>query len=674
MLCSMLGKVDTDKCEASCLVVGAADPALYDVFKVMPFNLVPVSFGHDVWGLDHLLRTVIMKEFDMFVTVGIDIWRFGPIMENLRKALTKQNVPWVGILPYDIDRENKETFDLMKAVDIPCIYSEFGFSVVDGNVKNARYYRPDLFGKGMYQPIPKEMSTEFYNAHFSSLPNDSFIFGFVGNNQVRKEPHKVLKAFLKVQKILEGKRNVGLYMHTEVNGIYNLQHLGQGWGVDKPETIILKRQDNKYSIHDMVHAYNAMDCLVLPSLTEGLSWTPLEAMLCKTMVLVTDTTAHKELVKDERCLVPCTETVMLPTQAINANSHIEAKGCTVDDLVEHMLYIVNMGEEEKNTIIEENHGHAKKWLEGIDNIADVISDTFEMLDKAGSLSQDEKRNGKVLIMQHSSGGDVLMMTRCFKGIKERHPDMELDFMTMPQYIDMVIDNPYIDNIIPWDEQLQADYTYSYNPHGERILPGHWGRNSNSILADFYWKVLKVEPDKFGLQMDTLPEWVEETLVTKVLPICIVHTTGGDAEFRTYKYMPEVCDMLDGRFYTIQMGGPDDYPAAADLDLRGQLSYRQEAYLMSKATLAITVDSFQSHLAGAMGISQIALYGSGNAAVCQPKQVEGTLKALSPDYIRHCKGLGPCSASVRDCPIPCTGLHDPKAIISAIDEIESNGGL
>jgi hypothetical protein len=46
--------------------------------------------------------------------------------------------------------------------------------------------------------------------------------------------------------------------------------------------------------------------------------------------------------------------------------------------------------------------------------------------------------------------------------------------------------------------------------------------------------------------------------------------------------------------------------------------------------------------------------------------------MVPDYVEDCKGLGPCSASVRDCPAPCTGKHDPRDIIDMIDSIEMIG--
>ena len=134
-------------------------------------------------------------------------------------------------------------------------------------------------------------------------------------------------------------------------------------------------------------------------------------------------------------------------------------------------------------------------------------------------------------------------------------------------------------------------------------------------------------------------------------------------------MKDVCEGIRGRYFTIQLGGKDDYPAGADLDLRGKLSFRESAWVMSKAKIAITVDSFISHLAGALGISQICLFGSGNHFVVRPNQVKGKLICLVPDYIRHCIGLGPCSGSVRNCPAPCTGRHDPKIILEKIKEIE-----
>jgi len=676
MMCALLSQIDPNKYEVVCLLAGNSDPILYDVFKVMPFNLVSVSTGGDTWGLDYLMKVVMNKQYDMFITVGIDIWRLEQVIEPLRKELTNRGVPWIGIMPYDIPSKNSEFLNLMDAVDIKCIYSQFGYTIVNKHLKNVKYYRPKLMGSYLYQKLPDAVSAGFYNTHLTSLPTESFVFGFVGNNQIRKEPYKVLKAFLNAQKILEGKREIGLYMHTESTGAYNLKRLGNEWGVDKPSSIVFKAPGVKYNIQDMISMYNGIDCLVLPSTYEGLSWTPIEAMLCETLVLLSDNTAHTELVNDDELLIPCKESVMVPVGSSSKFTHIESLGATVEDITDYMVNIVMMDDNKRADIISRNKAFADDWVNGCHDVSDVIQETFHIIEEqkkkaVADVPEVLDKQNRILFIQRSAGGDVLMTTLCFKGLKERHPGMALDYMTEPQYMNIVEDNPYIDTVLPYSPELAEGYRVVYNPHEERILPGSWGRNSNSILTDFYWKLLMVEPDtQFGIVPDdNLPEWVTDS-IKQDKPLCIIHTTGGDPHFRTYKYMPDVCEIIENRYYTIQMGGADDYPAAAELDLRGQLSYRQEAYIMSKASLAITVDSFMAHLAGAMGVSQIALYGSGNAAVCRPKQLGGNLITLEPDYIKYCPGLGPCSASIRNCPVPCTGLHDPKRIISAIDEIES----
>ncbi len=152
------------------------------------------------------------------------------------------------------------------------------------------------------------------------------------------------------------------------------------------------------------------------------------------------------------------------------------------------------------------------------------------------------------------------------------------------------------------------------------------------------------------------------------PKGVVHTTGGDPHYRTYKFMADVCEGLKERYCTVQLGGENDYPAGAEVDARG-LTFKESAWIMNRAMLTVAVDSYITHLAGALGVSQVALFGSGNAVVVRPNQVRGMLICRSPDYATHCKGLGPCSANVRDCPVTCTGLHDPKDILADIKEVE-----
>jgi ADP-heptose:LPS heptosyltransferase len=261
-----------------------------------------------------------------------------------------------------------------------------------------------------------------------------------------------------------------------------------------------------------------------------------------------------------------------------------------------------------------------------------------------------------------------MTTRCLKGLKERYGDIPIDYMTSPQYMDIVQNNPLIDKVISWDEKLIKEYRYVVNPHGERIAPGHWGRNSNSLLADFYWKILQVEPTDAMIELKC-PENLSQEMINDLAehPFVVVHTTGGDPQFRTYEYMSDVCKGLKERGHkTVQLGGKNDCPAGADVDLRGKLSFRESAWVMDEASFAITVDSFISHLAGFLSVPQVCLFGSGNYNVVRP--IDHVI-CMTPDYVKYCKGLGPCSAAVRDCPVKCTGIHDPKDVLKEFDNLE-----
>jgi hypothetical protein len=522
---------------------------------------------------------------------------------------------------------------------------------------------------------------------FPTVPEDHLIFGFIGANQVRKDPQKAIKAFSIAKRVVP---NITLYLHSNMLGVYNLKQFCSDCGL-KENQVIVRREGNWNTLEGLVRVYNSLDCLLNSSLQEGLSWTLLEAMLCGTPFIATKNTAQTELIEGVGYGVDCNETAYMPLIGSEGESWFEAEACSAMDLANAIIDVAQ-SETLRKKMSADGLVKGKEWLEGVSNINDVLEEAL----KEPQPSKVKKKN-RILFAQHGAAGDVLMTTRCFKGLKERHGDLKLDFMTQEKYMDIVRGNPYISTIHAWDERLLSSYEFYYNPHSERILPGHWGRNANSILADFYWKILLLdEPDDFFIELKQ-PDIVREAhqmqfvkdyldgltyyepnsdgvlmpSVLTMLPICILHTTGGDPHFRTYRFMRDIHDALKDDYTTVQLGGVDDYPAWAHIDLRGKLTFREAAWVMSKATIAVTVDSFVSHLAGALGIPQVALYGSGNSAVCQPKQVGGKLITLSPDYIIDCPGLGPCSASVRDCPVPCTGRHTPESILEAINQIESD---
>ena len=665
MLNGIIDQLDLEKYEFAVFACTSIGCPVLSEYQLLEGGSNP----YDEYGGKQLITFLDKNKFDMVCFVGLDIWCYSKVFLDLIKLKNRDGWKWVSIFPYDVISIQKDWLCLFSPIDAPCVYSEYGYNLLKDYVPNLIYFRPPLYDADKFVAFSKENKYLLRDKLFENRINkDTFIFGFFGNNQFRKDPLRLIKAIFEIKKDIP---NIALYLHTNIKqGVYNIEQYIRDCGGQLGD-VLVKKQNFPYSTKAMIEAYNVVDCLVNVSLQEGLSWTILEAMLCGVPVVASYNTAHIELLSDGAGIgVPSSEIAYVPMLCANGSStFVESKACNYSSLVYAMKSII-INEDVRKNLKNKGLRKAKEWLEGVSSINDV----FEKVDSCviPVVKSREKINA-VLFAQHSSAGDVFMTTRCFRDIKKRHPDIPLIYMTQSKYKNIIEDNPFIDEIIDWDETKLQNYKFVYNPHGERILPGHWGRNSNSILADFYWKVLMInKPDDFYIRLKQPKIKTIESIVELEKPIAILHTTGGDVAYRAYKYMNDVHNGILDNYFTIQVGGKDDYPAGAGLDLRGRLSFQETAWVVSKAKIAVTVDSFISHLAGAQGISQVVLFGSGNYNVVKPLQVRGTLICRVIDYVKHCRGLGPCSASVRDCPIHCTGLHSPKDILDDINYIEEKG--
>lgn len=682
MLRGLLSNIDFQKFDVTAFVVNLIQPWEEPDASSLPYRIVTAADWRDPWGEKRLVQFLANAAFDVVLMVGLDIWRYPKARGYIQTIRDRKQFKWGWIFPYDLMTVRKDWLEWIKLLDFPCVYSLYGYELLEDHVENLSYFRPPLAEHELFRPLSPREKASKRTTLFPTISQDAVLFGFVGNNQIRKNPLRMLRAFAELAR---EHSNVFLNLHTDINDSgdgYNLYQYMLDLGLKTGQ--ILVKTDKLYTRQVMADIFGCLDCLVNCSMQEGLSWTPLESMLCGTPVIVSESTAHIELVEGAGWLVPANVVDYIPLSTGNGRSHIESRACAYEDILDAME---SMLEPDLRTIYAEDClARGQKWLKGVSDINALLHDMTER----SAVECPITPRKAVLFAQHSSAGDVFMTTRCFKGIKERHPDLPLVYMTSPQYMNIIEGNPYVEEVIPWDDKLLGQFEYTYNPHGDRIAPGHWGRNSNSLLSDFYWKILMVEPDNFFIHKKR-PEdlqgirffehrtlsngrWVADMQDVVVDKHCIVHTTGGDPAFRTYKYMADVCEGLRDRYVTIQVGGAKDYPAGADIDLRGKLTFQETAWLMDKAVLAVTVDSFVSHLAGALGVSQVCLFGSGNVFVVRPNQMKGELICLAPDYVRDCKGLGPCSASVRDCPTPCTSIHSPGDIMRAIHRIEQHGNV
>jgi len=60
---------------------------------------------------------------------------------------------------------------------------------------------------------------------------------------------------------------------------------------------------------------------------------------------------------------------------------------------------------------------------------------------------------KILFVMPESAGDVFLCTSLLRSLRETYPNYKLHFATKPQFQDILKDNPYIDEIVDYDPNM-----------------------------------------------------------------------------------------------------------------------------------------------------------------------------------------------------------------------------
>lgn len=651
MLSAILVQLNTDIYKPACFVSGSRTT---DPFITPRFNIISAEEPNDDFGSKKLLGILMSSHIDYLVMVGLDIWRYAHIFKQILAIKRKKSFCWIAIFPYDSFAIRKDWIEWINSVDIPCVYSQYGYDLLKDHVPNLRYYKPSMWsGDVVYEQYEPEKRTNIRHEYFKEVSDSQFVIGCVAQNQIRKDIPKLIGAFL-----LAKKENLDLvlYLHTEFDkGWYNLKQMALDMGA-KTGDIISKKQGVIYSEKQMVEVYNSIDCLVNCSAQEGLSWTVLQAMACGVPIIGSRTTSQTELIKGAGTLITPKEVTYIPVITKSGDSHINSLTCSTDDIKQAILDVagdVNLQNEMRKAGLK----RSKEWLSDVSDINDILELKQA---KPKSISKIEK----ILFAQHSAAGDVLMTTQCFKGIKERHKNMKLVYMTQRQFQDIVNDNPYVDEIIDWNENLLNEYEIVYNPHGEHILPG--GFNSLDVkLYSMYPYFCNVDADEM---------FIKEAKPDIELPkeYIIVHTTGGDPIYRTYPHMDMAVKNIS--LPVVQIGGGSDMVChEAELDLRGKLSWREAAWVMKRAKAAVVIDSYPSHLAGALGTPVVVLYGPSPERVVGPQvKDEDDYIALEPDMLKVCKSMTRCwglrNRQINKCMSSCINSISPEKVRNALKHL------
>lgn len=677
MLGAIIDQIDFEEYQVAVIGTNLQTPIVNDIFKQIPFVNIQID-SQDVDGFNRILATIQTYKTDILFFVGTDIWVYGPIFSQILAMRERNPFKWVFLFPYDFHYYRREIGDLANMVDVPCVYSQYGYDMLSPHVDKLKYYRPPLRGSDLYKEFSPKEKKEARRKRFSVITPNNFIFGFVGANQIRKDPQKIIKAFLQAKEVGFENKGVNLYFHTNMqNGIYNLIQYSQENGAVTGD-FITRGSDTPVFTDTMVEIYNSLDCLVNVSQQEGLSWTLIEAMLCGVPVIASYNTAQIELLNDAEgnptvgLPVNTNISTYLRIKTVTGESWVDTKMCSAADLRGAML-LMESRPDLRRGYIAAGKLKAKEWLAGVTDINTFLAENAQI--EAMEAKRRQKNMEAVLFVQHSSAGDVLMSTQCFKGIKEIHK-LPIHYMTQRVFKDIIEGNPYIDEILDWDTNLIDTYGIIYDPHGKKILPGGWN-NLDVRLHDMYPYFCRVEADSMFIGRKKpvdIPEYDLMGVVggEDITPYIVVHTTGGST-YRRYTHMDKVIKGFKHKYTIIQIGIGSDAPCSlADIDLRGKTTWRETAYVMHFAKAAVVIDSFPSHLAGYEGTPVIVLYGPAPARVTGPKGDPDKIVNIEPDMLEvcpissHCWGDPP--SGKKACNTPCINSISPFKIKKELNNL------
>jgi len=628
----------------------------------MPFKV----FRADIDPTDPSGRNLLMRAFgsiapDVLFVMG-DVWSFrGWFAPWLQEQQFR--IPFKTIGYYSCEYPlNHEDLAVLSATDIPVCHSkwglnfenEAGFDEIKKKVDRLIYIPDTVDSKTFFFSSEEQRETD--RASIGIMPSHYVIMN-VNRNTTRKDISATLSAFRRVKKEIQEAK---LYLHAapldewvegeriDLRARCELEGLRCGDSFERADVIFPRDFNPRHGYPEdlLRRLYGCADLFISTSLSEGFGVTPVEALFCGRPILVPGHTGFSNL---------CETVGLTPVRYYSAKAERVAPHPVYktdeDDLVNRIMGAFEA--RNKPSFRGDTMLQAARAVEAFD--ADKVFDRSWM-PIVHQLQASRQPIQAVLFVQRGSAGDVFLSTSVLPGLRARHPGLPIHYMTQAQYANIV--EGLVDEIIPWQPSLAHDYAFSYLPHEHRIFRGNWGA-ADSPLAKLYSEILNLPYHPPQIAIDPISGLPPEYIV--------VHGTGGHPYRNYYNFHMA----LDGcRLPIVQIGGKEDQILGNGdftfIDLRGKLSYRQAAYVISKATLFVGVDSYPMHVAGSFNIPMVVTFGSGAARVTAP-MTKGATRFLEPVYSKVCPIAGPCYGNF-NCPRPCGPMHSPELVRLAIKDI------
>lgn len=253
------------------------------------------------------------------------------------------------------------------------------------------------------------------------------------------------------------------------------------------------------------------------------------------------------------------------------------------------------------------------------------------------MSDGDWNGKKVLVVRPGRFGDLVLLTPVLAEIKRQWPRCTLAVACLPYYRDAILGLPYIDEFVgyPIPRQIYEDahavktlensfdmieperHTHMTDLFAHRVGIEFPEGDARVIRrADYF-----VSPEEHEWVKEIFPRLEKpstrrgmENVSNGVYPRVVIQVET-DAACRTYPNdkMVAVIKKLHGRNWDIVIvGRPGGIAGESHARLRNasleQLTFRQSAAILTTADVFLGMDSAMTHVAGALGIPAVALYG------------------------------------------------------------------
>ena len=643
---------------------------IFDSKNRPPYKIYRASLGNNDDAY-HLFRRVFPQSgADVLFLVG-DIWEFkGWFAAWLENMQFEKKFKTIGYFSTEYPLSDEEIY-ILNLVDYPITNSKWGIGFENGagydEIKKkvpGLIYIPDSVDETIFKPLSQD--ERLFNRNVVGFKDDQYIIMSNNRNSARKDIPAIIRAFARVKKEIP---KAHLYLHCSPVDIWMQPEVSTDLlAVASALKLTYAAQDSRivdadisfpvaftphhgYPQSTVNQIYNCADLFVSVSISEGFGVPPVEALFAGIPVLIPGHTGFSGI---------CEATGIKPVSSYQDYRTNVAK-CAVypvneDDLVNRIMDCYNKKDKTSFKLeIDEQSRLARQTF----SKTNVIQKYWRPLISDVKKEFDKPKLKEVLLVQHSSGGDVFLSTSVLKGIKERHPGYPITYMTQRQYQDIVSGHPDVNKIIDYNPVNIHDYEIVYKPHEDQILRGNWSAG-NVPLAYLYCRLLNVPYNKPLIdlakpEMDLPDQYI------------VVHTTSHP--YRTYLNFHIA---LEGaKLPIVQIGSKFDQILGNGnfqlIDLRGKLTYKESAYVIAHSKGFIGIDSFPMHVAGVYDIPSVITFGCGRAAIT------GALTSaphvwLEPDYTHDCPALGACSGNFNNCPNPCGRRHNPTMVKKAIKQV------